>query len=1365
MIPETNLDRRELLKLLGVGVGAGVTGTGAAGLVSAQSGSLTLPAWNSSKVYQMQTNGGEHDLIANRGIKHLNTTLIDPEDTVNPPCPNGGVRHRFLATKAAFSVFKDTTGPGPTVQWSDHIELTDAFSEFRFDDAGSCDQSSLTINDAWMIRDPWPLVDDVFNTDQGSLEMDEDAAVEAVRNEVGDTPPEAFYRGIDDVLVEGTQMLLGYLTGRIGTVISDLIGLGLDLVGTALGTLNEAVAVAPYRLQNNEFAVLPAAEPVDDRSAVDPIHASSFMNLVDFSITVPYGESTDFVVDQSFEWRNTAGEGYGGPFWNGFQTGENNGKQSQVTVPPVSQGAAASDIEWPRINDGESAPNQPISISSSGTFSGRRRFAVNDTVEVNADTLVDRLDALPEAVATATWRFGPDDAAKMQSNIDATTDTELKTQLSETFTYATAGLKQISLELEIGVVDDPNAEPKYAHFSGVDVIVGEYPTSPRPNAAIDIPDQIEAGGGNTFTLDGTNSYVPENFDQSLQYTWYAMSHPESTIDDGQVLASGDAQEAGTAPSPASIGYHRYKLEVSYTVGSVQKTATAWRRFTVTETPTANITLPRGQTFNVADGLQAEPDLSRDPDDRIVSCLWTVTRKTESGSFDEEVYSETMDDPNTLLRNKDLDCSLPLAGEYEVELTVRDSEFSTADTPSNHAETTTRTVTADTNSPTAEFTVSDDTTGATVPIKGHTITLDGSLSADTDGVREYHWKVVSGTPSVTLEGGAGSTSFGNLTTDGVGESEVRRTTSDSSPAVAGSLPHPDGSLGDQFTVVLKVTDDYGAEAIKQRSVRIGPVASLANQSIGTADVGELVTLDASATVPDVPGQLDYSWTVGYTDDGDSHTGSYDPSVSETTETVQRSFGEEGSYPVSVDVAYDSVSSSDSADFDLVTEPPTASFSIDGTPYEDIGLLDAGSTITLDASGSTDPDGSIVSYEWTILENYGSDTPQTEWETTSLSGQQVSHTLGRDAPVTITLEVVDDAGYGVQASRDWSSLNYDPAARISVTGDRVDETITIDGTGSSDSQSLTYDWQITGPDGYSSAGSGSQITRNFDTHGTYTAELRVVDPYGSADTATQSFSVADRSASISIYDNQTYTTERGSSVSLGAYVDDDDGSHSVSWYHNGNRIGGGTSVSTTFYSVGTKTVRATVTDETGASSSDYVDVEVTAGPQIDSFNIPTTVGDYNGASCSASATDPDGGSVSYDWYLNGGHVGSGSSTYISFGSTGYDTVKVKVTDDEGQTATRSGSVQVYDDEGYQGGGGSTSTPTDTATPTPTPTPDPCADGICIIEQGNVIPITSVAATAGVSTLYHAYKSPRSMSETTETDDSEETEPDSTEEPTND
>lgn len=159
-------------------------------------------------------------------------------------------------------------------------------------------------------------------------------------------------------------------------------------------------------------------------------------------------------------------------------------------------------------------------------------------------------------------------------------------------------------------------------------------------------------------------------------------------------------------------------------------------------------------------------------------------------------------------------------------------------------------------------------------------------------------------------------------------------------------------------------------------------------------------------------------------------------------------------------------------------PTASFTSACT----------GLTCSFDATGSSDPDGSIVSYEWTFSDGdeAGGATPQTDFPDTG--------------DYTATLTVTDDGGLTSSVTKQVSVVKPNAAPVAAFTAQCDFLSCALDATTSSDSDgSITsYAWDF----GDGTAGTGSTLTHAFDKPGTYTIALTVTDD----DAATGSTTVA-------------------------------------------------------------------------------------------------------------------------------------------------------------------------------------------------------------------------------------------------------------------
>jgi PKD repeat protein len=137
------------------------------------------------------------------------------------------------------------------------------------------------------------------------------------------------------------------------------------------------------------------------------------------------------------------------------------------------------------------------------------------------------------------------------------------------------------------------------------------------------------------------------------------------------------------------------------------------------------------------------------------------------------------------------------------------------------------------------------------------------------------------------------------------------------------------------------------------------------------------------------------------------------------------------------------------------------------------------ITFDGSGSTDPDGTIISYDW----DFG--------DTATGSGVSPTHSYTTVGTYTVTLTVTDDLGATDQDTLT-VTVNHAPVA---VAGPDVsattDEVITFDGSGSTDDGTIvSYDWDF----GDTAIGNGVSPTHSYSSVGYYTVTLTVTDDMG-------------------------------------------------------------------------------------------------------------------------------------------------------------------------------------------------------------------------------------------------------------------------------
>ncbi len=293
----------------------------------------------------------------------------------------------------------------------------------------------------------------------------------------------------------------------------------------------------------------------------------------------------------------------------------------------------------------------------------------------------------------------------------------------------------------------------------------------------------------------------------------------------------------------------------------------------------------------------------------------------------------------------------LPGTYTVHLTVTDDDGAT--------DTATRTIQVSAitpvtnNSPSAGFTASP--TSGSAPLA---VSFDASGSSDSDGsIASYAW------------------TFG----DGWSTSGV-------------TASHTYDSTG-AYTAQLTVTDDDGATDTANRTIQVSAASPVSNNSpsagftasptSGSAPLA--VSFDASGSSDSDGSIASYAWTFG---DGGSSSGV----------TTSHTYNSTGTYTAQLTVTDDDGATDTATRMIQVstTTPvsnnsPTASFTISPAPGADP------LAVSFDASGSSDSDGSIVSYAWTFGDGGSS------------SGVTTSHTYdSRAGTYTARLAVTDDDG---------------------------------------------------------------------------------------------------------------------------------------------------------------------------------------------------------------------------------------------------------------------------------------------------------------------------------------------------------------------
>ncbi|HEU5252502.1 MAG TPA: PKD domain-containing protein [Solirubrobacterales bacterium] len=362
-----------------------------------------------------------------------------------------------------------------------------------------------------------------------------------------------------------------------------------------------------------------------------------------------------------------------------------------------------------------------------------------------------------------------------------------------------------------------------------------------------------------------------------------------------------------------------------------------------------------------------------------------------------------------------------------------------------------------------------------------------------------------------------------------------------------------------------------------------------------------------------------------------------------------------------------------------EPPVASFTATPNPAQ------TAEVVNFDASGSSDPDGTIAKYEWDLD---GNGSYETETGTEAVATRSYAIAGSYD----VRLRVTDSSGNKSSTLRTVTVTNRAPVSSFAATPSAVNkgQLVSFDGSGSSDSDGtvVKYEWDLDGNGTYeTNTGTTATASRSYSSAGTVETRLRVTDDKGATAVSTKTVTVTlvPPAASFTASPNPVDT---GSTVSFnGSGSSDSDGTVvKYEWDLDGNgtyetNTGATATTSRSYSASGTVEVKLRVTDDDGQTATTSRTVTVNNRPPVASFTVSPSPANtrqtvtVNGA----ASSDPDGAIAKYEWDLDGNgtyetSTGVNTSTTKSFTATGTVTLGLQVTDNKGATATTTRSLTV-------------------------------------------------------------------------------------------
>ena len=368
-----------------------------------------------------------------------------------------------------------------------------------------------------------------------------------------------------------------------------------------------------------------------------------------------------------------------------------------------------------------------------------------------------------------------------------------------------------------------------------------------------------------------------------------------------------------------------------------------------------------------------------------------------------------------------------------------------------------------------------------------------------------------------------------------------------------------------------------------------------------------------------------------------------------------------------------------------KPPVASFTT--VPSSGPAPL----RVDVDASQSSDPNGSIVDYVWAFGDGQ------------SATGVRATHVYATAGSYQIQLTVQDNKGAGSTATQTVSVTPSAPTAAFSAVPNSgvAPLLVSFDAGASTDAEGsiVSYSWNF----GDGTTGSGKQVTHTYGSapgfsSSDYTVVLTVRDNSGLEGTATHNITVTAppivppnvapvaRLTAVPATGNAPLTVAFDGSAS----TDADGTITSYTWAFGDGQTATGARTQHVYTTPGTYTAVLSVADNAGAVGQAGTTVTVASPqnqPPVAAFTSSPNGGvmPVDVTFDASASSDPDGTIVSYSWtFGDGSPAASGKTTTHTYSTAGNHVAELTVTDNRGASARASQVIKVTTASAYTVGG---------------------------------------------------------------------------------